>query len=46
MEHSAGILIIKNNKILICHPTRARWTGTYTIPKGHLEKGENYLDEN
>lgn len=41
---SAGLLIIQNNKILLAHPTKAPWYGTYTIPKGKVEDGETYLD--
>lgn len=44
METSAGLLIIQNNKILLAHPTKAPWYGTYTIPKGKVEKGESYID--
>ncbi len=40
MKKSAGLLIIKDKKILLCHPTNAGWTGTYTIPKGGIEDGE------
>ncbi|MFW6225831.1 MAG: NUDIX hydrolase [bacterium] len=44
MEISAGLLIIKNNKILLAHPTKAPWYGTYTIPKGKIEKDESYIE--
>lgn len=44
MEKSAGLLIIKNNKILLCHPTNAKWEGTYSIPKGHIENGETKIE--
>lgn len=44
MEISAGLLIIKNNKILLAHPTKAPWYGTYTIPKGKVEKDESYIE--
>ena len=44
MKKSAGIILIKNNKILLCHPTNAPWFGTFSFPKGTLEKNENTLD--
>jgi len=44
MQESAGLLIIHNNKMLLVHPTNAPWYGTYSIPKGKLEKGETYID--
>jgi len=44
MDKSAGLLIICNNKILLGHPTGSSWKGTYSIPKGHIEKGETELE--
>ena len=44
MEHSAGLLLIYNNKILLCHPTNAPWKGTYSIPKGKIEEGEDKIE--
>lgn len=41
---SAGFVIIQNNKILLVHPTGSKWYGTYSIPKGHIEEGEDFLD--
>lgn len=41
---SAGLVIIKNNQILLVHPTNSPWWKTYSIPKGHVEKGESMLD--
>lgn len=41
---SAGLVIIQNNKILLLHPTKAKWYGTYSFPKGHIENGETILD--
>jgi predicted NUDIX family NTP pyrophosphohydrolase len=38
---SAGLLIIQDDKILLEHPTGAVWYGTYGIPKGEIEEGEN-----
>ncbi len=44
MITSAGLVIIKDNKILLVHPTNAKWYGTYSIPKGHVVEGESLLD--
>ena len=44
MIESAGLLIIQNNKMLLAHPTKAPWYGTYTIPKGKVEEDESYMD--
>lgn len=44
MEISAGLLIIQDNKILLAHPTSAPWYGTYTIPKGKVQKNETLID--
>jgi len=44
MKVSAGIVIIKDNKILLGHPTNAKWYGTYSIPKGGLEGDEDNFD--
>ena len=41
MDTSYGITILYKDKILLCHPTNARWWGTYTIPKGHSDEGES-----
>ena len=41
---SAGLVIIYDNKILLVHPTGQKWHGSYSIPKGHVEEGEEYLD--
>jgi ADP-ribose pyrophosphatase YjhB (NUDIX family) len=40
MEYSAGILVIQDNEILICHPTNSKWVGTFGIPKGRIEGNE------
>ena len=44
MKISAGLAVIYNNKILLVHPTNAPWTGSYGIPKGEIEEGENLID--
>ncbi len=41
---SAGLVLISDNKILLCHPTGQKWWGTYSIPKGHVEEDEEILD--
>jgi len=43
MYKSAGLVIIKNNKILLGHPTNGAWISSYTIPKGEIEDGENMV---
>jgi ADP-ribose pyrophosphatase YjhB (NUDIX family) len=40
---SAGLAIIQDNKILLCHPTGSPWWNTYSIPKGVVENGESLL---
>lgn len=44
MQISAGLLILHDNKMLLIHPTNAPWYGTYSIPKGKLEKGESFIE--
>jgi ADP-ribose pyrophosphatase YjhB (NUDIX family) len=41
---TAGLVIIQNNKILLVHPTNSPWYGTYSIPKGGLDKKEDPLE--
>ena len=41
---SAGVIIILNDKLLLCHPTNSKWFGTYSFPKGAVEEGESYKD--
>jgi 8-oxo-dGTP diphosphatase len=41
---SAGIVVIQDNKILLVHPTGSPWWGTYSIPKGEVDKKEDILD--
>lgn len=41
VKKSAGVIIILNqDKVLLCHPTNAKWFGTYSFPKGQLDSGE------
>lgn len=44
MKISSGLVIIQDNKILLVHPTNHRWWGTYSIPKGEVEEGEDLLE--
>ena len=44
MKKSAGLVIIYKKKMLLCHPTNASWFGTYSIPKGMIERGETPLE--
>jgi len=44
VELSAGLAIIQNGSILLCHPKGQKWVGTYSIPKGNVERGESFLE--
>ena len=44
MEHSAGIVIIYDNKILLVHHTGHSFQYGYGIPKGHIENNETIKD--
>lgn len=44
METSAGIILTHNKKLLLCHPTNASMLGTWSIPKGHIEAGEELIE--
>ena len=41
---AAGLVIIQDNKILLVHPTNSPWYGTYSIPKGGMDKQEDPLE--
>ena len=41
---SAGIVLIVDNKILLCHPTNHEWKNTFSIPKGMVDEGESIQD--
>jgi ADP-ribose pyrophosphatase YjhB (NUDIX family) len=43
MVESAGLLVIRNNRILLCHPSNANWIATFSIPKGLIDEGEDHL---
>lgn len=40
---TAGLAIIQNGSILLGHPAGSKWYGTYSIPKGEIEEGEDLL---
>ena len=44
MKTSAGILIVYKDKLLLCHPTNASWTNTYSPPKGLIDEDEDLID--
>ena len=44
LKISAGLVVIQDNKMLLVHPTNSPWWGTYSIPKGGLDKGEDILE--
>ncbi len=44
MKKSAGIIIIYNDKVLLCHPTNSKWFGSYSFPKGGVDDGESEID--
>ena len=44
MVHSSGLAIIYQQKILLVHPKNARWTNSFSIPKGHVEAEESALE--
>ena len=45
VDVSAGLFLRdrERSRILLCHPTNAPWIGTYSIPKGLIEPGEEPL---
>jgi len=41
VKKSAGVIIILNQeKVLLCHPTNSKWFETYSFPKGQVDSGE------
>lgn len=44
LQLAAGLVILQNHQILLVHPTGQKWKGTYSIPKGHVEEGEDFID--
>lgn len=44
MKKSAGVIIILDqSKVLLCHPTNAKWFGSYSFPKGQIDSGETEI---
>ena len=44
IKYSAGIVIVlKKEKVLLCHPTGHKWFSSYSFPKGQLDKNETHL---
>jgi predicted NUDIX family NTP pyrophosphohydrolase len=44
MIESAGLLILYDNMMLLCHPTKAPSFGRHDIPKGNINSGEDKID--
>ena len=43
LQLSAGLAIIQKGAIILAHPKGQKWYGSYSIPKGHVEEGEDIL---
>jgi 8-oxo-dGTP pyrophosphatase MutT (NUDIX family) len=43
LQLSAGLAIIQKGAIILAHPKGQEWWGSYSIPKGHVEPGEDLL---
>ena len=44
IKMAAGLVVIQDNKILLVHPSGSPWWGTYSIPKGEIEKKEDIVE--
>jgi ADP-ribose pyrophosphatase YjhB (NUDIX family) len=44
LQLSAGLAVLQKGAILLGHPKGQEWYGTYSIPKGHVEEGEDLLE--
>ena len=44
IETGCGVVISYKDKILLVHQINSIWWRSYSIPKGHQENGENYLE--
>lgn len=42
---SSGIVLIYDDKLLLCHPTNSKWNETYSFPKGLKEDNNETLLE-
>ena len=43
VEESAGLVVLHGKTMLLGHPTGQKWYGTYSIPKGRIEEGEDVV---
>lgn len=43
-RYSAGLAIIYKGQILLGHTTGRKWTNSFGIPKGGIDKGESSID--
>lgn len=42
---SAGVIVIlRREKLLLCHPTGHKWTNSYSFPKGGVDVDETKID--
>lgn len=41
---SGIIIILKNKKVLICHPTNSKWYLTFSFPKGIINENETSIE--
>lgn len=45
IKFSAGVVIVLNDdKVLLCHPTGHKWTNSFSFPKGGVDKDETEID--
>ncbi len=40
-QYSAGIVIICQGKMLLCHSISSKWFGSFMPPKGSIDEGES-----
>lgn len=41
MDYSAGIAIVCDKKLLLCHSTSSKWFASFMPPKGAIEENES-----
>ncbi len=44
MEIIAGVIIVKNHKVLMVKESKKECYGKFAFPAGHVENGENIID--
>ena len=44
MKMAAGIIFQHKNKVLLCHPTNASYTNSFSFPKGGVKEGEELVN--